>query len=271
MRSHLLDFTLVDDVTLALADCRDAICEAVLTARVERIGPLSEYLFQQVARPDLLPPLTASAQSQLTTCLQAILDCGRFDELPHDSCLEPKEAEFSWAPTDQAALDDPRWIAFCKRFDRAAQRARFSRTVAAGLTGALGEMVDNVLLHSGKPESAIVGYSSVTGSFEYVVADAGIGVLGSLRRNSEYHHLTDAGTALQTALTEGESRFGRASGHGLGFRQVFLSLASLQGSLRFRSGDHSLELDGMNPCLSTAELMQRSYFQGFMISVSCHC
>lgn len=271
MKKHPLDFDLVDDLTLASPCSRGAVCEAVSSAYVEHIGPLVEYLFHQAARPDLLPSWSTCSPTLATSSLGATLDCGSFQRMPTNLCLDSKDAEFSWCPTNQEVLEDPRWIAFCKRFDKSAQRAGFSRAVSAGMTGAFGEMVDNVLAHSEKPDRAIVGYASAQNWFEYVVADAGIGVLESLRQNPDYGYLGDAGTALRTALTDGESRFGQGRGRGLGFRQVFVSLANLRGSLRFRSGDHGIEIDGTNPCLSKSRVLQRSYYQGLMVSVLCRC
>jgi hypothetical protein len=49
---------------------------------------------------------------------------------------------------------------------------------------------------------------------EFVVADRGIGVLSSLKQNPEYADLSDAGAALQLAITDGVSRFPSETGHG---------------------------------------------------------
>ena len=72
------------------------------------------------------------------------------------------------------------------------------------------------------------------------------------------------------ALTDGESCLGRGAGRGRGFRQVFLSLAELNGRLRFRSGDHALTIDGTSPELSRARVAQLGIdFSGFLVSVVC--
>jgi hypothetical protein len=102
-----------------------------------------------------------------------------------------------------------------------------------------------------------------------VVADAGIGVLASLQTCPDYQHLAGHGEALNTALSSGETRHGRGSGHGAGFDTVFRGMASLQGSLRFRSGDHTLELNGVSPKLISPKLRQRQFFEGFAVSISC--
>ena len=50
--------------------------------------------------------------------------------------------------------------------------------------GALGELQDNVFEHSGRPDSGLVAYGASTGAFEFVVADAGRGVLREPPRKS---------------------------------------------------------------------------------------
>jgi hypothetical protein len=102
-----------------------------------------------------------------------------------------------------------------------------------------------------------------------MIADGGIGVLESLRSHPSYSHVQDYGGALRTALSSGETRFGRGSGHGTGFDTVFRNMASLKGFLRFRSGDHSLELTGISPRLVDAKLRQRAFVEGFQVSITC--
>jgi hypothetical protein len=130
-------------------------------------------------------------------------------------------------------------------------------------------MVDNTIIHSQDAAGAIAGYQWSDGSTTYCVADAGIGVLQSLRQSPEYQQLDDYGTALQTAVQDGASRFGSDRGRGLGFKQVLRSLAGIGGQLRFRSGDFSLELEGQNLTYLAAASSQRAFLQGFFVSVTC--
>jgi hypothetical protein len=74
---------------------------------------------------------------------------------------------------------------FLRRLQDAAVQAGFTPQVAKGLTGAFLEMTDNVLIHSQNAGSGIAGYRWSRDCFEYVVADAGIGVLASLRTCSD--------------------------------------------------------------------------------------
>jgi hypothetical protein len=162
------------------------------------------------------------------------------------------------------------WTAFRKRVQDAAAQAGFGSSTAAGMSASFAEMADNVLVHSSLPRSGFCGYRFAPGVFEYAVADAGIGVLESLRQSQHYREsVTDAGKALATALRDGESRYGPRSGHGYGFRQLFATLAGLNGYLRFRSADYVLEIGGASPALSHARIAQRQFYQGFMVFVLC--
>ncbi len=94
-------------------------------------------------------------------------------------------------------------------------------------------------------------------------------MLASLRSNPEYAHLMDEEGALQCALTDGESRFGRAAKRETGFSTLFRSLVNMNASLRFRSGDHALTLAGTSPTLVNAHVARKAPATGFMISVRC--
>ena len=97
----------------------------------------------------------------------------------------------------------------------------------------------------------------------------GVGVLATLREAEEFSDFTDHGLAMHAALQENVSRHGRNSGHGNGFRDLFIGLAHLNADLRFRSGDHALLISGPQPELKTARLAQKSLFQGFLVAVRC--
>ena len=141
---------------------------------------------------------------------------------------------------------------------------------AQALVGALGELEDNINLHSEKAASGILVYSTDSGMLEFVVSDTGIGVLESLRKNPEFSTLIDSGTALSIAIADGNSRFDRTSGHGLGIGQLFRALAGYEGEVRFRSGDHALTLSGRNPSQNgTLKLARKANLAGLTISVIC--
>lgn len=162
------------------------------------------------------------------------------------------------------------WDQWAKHVENAAVAAGLPRGLAAGLMGALGELQDNVFEHSGRPETGLVAYGAKTGTFEFVVADAGRGVLASLRENPEFTHLADCGGALRLAASDGASRHTSESGHGYGIGQLFRALAHHNAELRFRSGDHALRIWGDAPSLTgQVELLQRAWLDGLTVTVRC--
>ena len=149
----------------------------------------------------------------------------------------------------------------------AAQTAGFSGQVPGLLLAGLVELESNVHEHSDAADTGIIAFRAAPGVFEFVVADAGIGVLRSLGKSKAFSGLRDHGEALHQALTEGVSRHGVNAGRGFGFRQVFVGLADLHGSLRFRSGDHAMTLDGISPNEKGSRISQKVPLQGFFAHV----
>lgn len=158
--------------------------------------------------------------------------------------------------------------AFMFAMQKAMLSAGFARAFANGLVGAIGEMESNVHEHSHAVDSGLIGYRVAADAVECIVADAGIGVLGSLQRGA-FPSLADSGEALKIALTDGRSRYGVGKGRGYGFRELFRALSSHNGSLRFRSDDQLLTIRGDSPTLSRARLQQRAPVSGFSVSVIC--
>lgn len=162
------------------------------------------------------------------------------------------------------------WDQWAKHAENAAIAAGLPKDLAAGLLGALGELQDNVFEHSDRPESGLVAYGASNGAFEFVVADAGRGVLASLRENPEFTHLADCGAALRLAAADGTSRHASSSGHGYGIGQLFRALAHHNAELRFRSGDHALRIWGDAPSLTgQAELLHKAWLDGLTVTVRC--
>jgi len=152
---------------------------------------------------------------------------------------------------------------------KAAVGAGFSKHVAGQLVAAIMEMVDNIYLHSTLSESGLAAFHARPGYFEFAVLDRGVGVLRSLQQCTEYARLSDHGDALQTALTDGCSRFGPNSNHGHGFRPLFIGLSNLNGALRFRTGDHALTIDGRDPISIPWTKIAKPNISGFLAFVSC--
>lgn len=169
-----------------------------------------------------------------------------------------------------AGADNTLWDQWAKHAENAAVSAGIAKGLVAGLMGALGELQDNIIEHSGRPDSGLVAYGAGHGAFEFVVADAGRGVLASLHENPEFAHLTDSGAALHVAASDGASRHARSTGHGYGIGQLFRALAHNAAELRFRSGDHALRLWGDAPSLTgQVELAQKAWLDGLTVTVRC--
>lgn len=235
-------------------------------AAVVRIGPVVEYAYYDYGRAVArLSDLAAAPAAAAFAAALASPGPGRGAGSPS---VRPRAVEFCRAPRDPEETDDPAWAAFLIRMERAGVRAGLARTFAQALVGTCGEMADNVLLHSGSPGTGLVGYRWAAREFEYVVADAGVGVLESLRTNPRYSWLADSGQALETAVADGETRYGSGSGHGLGFSDLTHNIASRGSYLRFRSGDHAHVLDGTRARMERRTL-PCAPFGGFLISVVC--
>jgi hypothetical protein len=130
-------------------------------------------------------------------------------------------------------------------------------------------MESNIHEHSDRAASGILAFQARSSLFEFVAADAGVGILATLREAEEFSDLTDAGLAMHAALQEDVSRYGRGSGHGNGFRDLFQGLMHLNADLRFRSGDHALLINGPHADLKSARLAQKAPYLGFLAAVRC--
>lgn len=226
------------------------------------IGPAVEYAM-------LLP--NADAASRLTpfplvVSIQESVKPLAAPATHLDTSLAPRDYEVVRLPS--AGNYDLGFTPFRKRMECAAVSAGISATIAQGLAGALGEMVDNIFEHAKIFNTALAAYRWVAGEFEFVVADNGIGVLASLRSNPRYQHLIDSGRALETAIQKGESSIDDC-GRGMGFTELITQLVNLNGTVRLRSGDHWLGIE-----LQEAELLPRIgrtplEYQGLMVSFSC--
>jgi len=166
---------------------------------------------------------------------------------------------------------DNRLAAFLMDAQRAARDTAGLPSPAPGqLTAAMQELESNIHEHAGATDTAFLAFRAAPGVFEFVTGDRGIGILASLRSCTAHAGLPDHGKALGAALTDGISRHGPDSCHGHGFRPMFVGLLNLIGSLRFRSGDHALTMDGTSPNLATAQIAQKPAIDGFFASVRCH-
>ena len=181
----------------------------------------------------------------------------------------PSDKRVGFFRTTNSENDTSNSYSFGMAAQKAAAGAGFSRHVASQLVAAIMEMVDNIYLHSSLSETGLAVFHARPGYFEFAVLDRGVGILRSLQQSAEYARLTDHGDALQTALTDGCSRFGLNSNHGHGFRPLFIGLSNLNGALRFRTGDHALTIDGRDPISIPWTKIAKPNISGFLAFASC--
>ena len=259
-------FEAVDDMLWQAVAGRLHLMPPITLARYGLVGPLVELAIGHMATPEayhrvvIEPPIfheIARALAVGTVTGAAYRDRAGVFPL---SRFDPSDGD----------VDNSLWDQWAKHAENAAVAAGLPRGLAAGLMGAVGELQDNVIEHSGRTDTGLVAYSAGTDTFEFVVADAGRGVLASLRENPQFTRLSDCGLALRAAASDGVSRYADGTGHGYGIGQLFRALARHAADLRFRSGDHALRLWGDAPSLTGhVELAQKAWLNGLTISVRC--
>ncbi|TGU89425.1 hypothetical protein EN794_046990 [Mesorhizobium sp. M00.F.Ca.ET.151.01.1.1] len=255
-----LTFDLVDDICLGLQS--GTVTEAGLPpTHADGLGPLLELRHTQ-------PNILNGDGGRLWLATDSHRELLRNMHVT-DAWFEHASGHQGYISVDRLRRDELAWTDFVLRAKRAAIAVGFSDDYGAKLTAAIGEFYANVIDHSGHTDTGYVVYSASPGRFEFVVADAGVGVLNSLRSNPAYAHLVDAGTALELALDEGVSRYYTEQGHGFGFRPLFVGLANISRYMRFRSDDHSRSLTRNADGSIDAQTSQLATTNGFFCCVVC--
>jgi len=164
------------------------------------------------------------------------------------------------------SADDAWWVQRLHELQRELGENGFGTNLARALTSAVAEMVDNVWLHSSADGPGLVAYQIRRRKLAFCVADLGVGVLSSLKRNPEHRHLASSMDALQKAIQPGVSS--HADGNGLGFPSLLHALAELWGTTRLRSGEAAMIID------RTSEKRKKGYhylpsLPGLHVAVKC--
>ncbi len=256
-------FDVADDLLWQAEAGRLADRGAITVGRSGQIGPLVELALATRAMPTAYASVTVTPAffGQVVQALVAGHISG--------GSVRDVAGVFPLARLDPAG-DDSLWHQWVSHAENAAVASGLARRLVGGLMGALGELQENVYQHSGRPETGLVAYATVKGTFEFVIADSGVGVLASLRQNPEFAQLSDSGNALRVAVSDGASRHGRAGGRGYGIGQLFRALAHDSAELRFRSDDYALRLWGDAPSLTGLyEVAQKARLDGLVITVRC--
>jgi len=259
-------FEAADDLLWQAVAGRLPLVPPLTLVRSGFVGPLAELAIGRMATPEayrgitIEPPFFHQIERALANGTISGAGAGELAGVFPLRRFEPSDGN----------AESELWDQWAKHMENAAVAAGLSRGLAAGLMGALGELQDNVFEHSDRPETGLVAYGAKTGTFEFVVADAGRGVLASLRENPEFTHLADCGAALRLAVADGTSRHTSESGHGYGIGQLFRALTHHNAELRFRSGDHALRIWGDAPSLTgQVELIHKAWLDGLTITVRC--
>lgn len=262
MGSISANFAVADDLLREAAQGRLAQHGAIVLEKSGRIGPLVEIALAASLHSDQY--CGVSVNSSFATSLDHALRAQR----AFGSSYNDRTGAFPLSVTNPVTASGTEWDQWTTHAENAAKAHGLNAHLVAGLLGALIEIQDNVYEHSGAPETGVVAYAITSNSFEFVVADRGIGVLASLRQNPKYADVSDAGAALQLAITDGVSRFPLETGHGQGFNQLFRTLVGHSAELRFRSGDHALTLrPGRDITEGASVLAQVAPMAGLSISV----
>lgn len=152
---------------------------------------------------------------------------------------------------------------------KSANVARIPKPAVLRMTSALGEMFDNIFEHSDAALTGLTAFRSLPGSFEFIVADQGMGVLSSLRRSPRYADLADHGEALGCALQPSVTRYDGAD-RGHGFDRLVEGMANMNSELRFRSGDALIQMSSFNGGRAKPIVAKRPALPGFIISAKFH-
>ncbi|MEH6702699.1 hypothetical protein [Parasphingorhabdus sp.] len=265
MKPILADFASADDLLREAGQGRLAGHDSIVLEKSGRIGPLVEIALAAMAHSEQYRGVSVNSSFavRLNQALQTRCPFGS----NYDDCA----GAFPLSAINPVTSTGPEWDQWTTHAENIAKAQGLNSHLVAGLLGALIEIQDNIYEHSGEPETGVVAYATTTNSFEFVVADQGIGVLSSLRQNPKYGDVNDAGVALGLAITDGVSRFPSETGHGQGFNQLFRALVGHNAELRFRSGDHALTLrPGRDFTEGASVLAQVAPMVGLSISVFCN-
>lgn len=260
---HSSNYRLVDQVSLALERGNDGVFDKVGGMSIAGIGPVIEMLSFARARPDIRRLLPLCVEKDVVTALERgwqeplrVISgdngTGRWGLL----CFRDATVEELALPLHAFQVETQKALRFRRKVSRAKAR----------ICGAIKEMVDNIFDHSEAPETGIAAFCGGTDTFEVSIGDAGRGILASLRSNPRFAYLRDAGSAMETALKDRNSRYPPEENRGYGFGTLLRALNSLDAELRFRSGDYALEVAGRNPSQRDPHISQKASLPGFVVS-----
>lgn len=273
MRTDWLSVALVEEIHWAVVRGKP-VADVVAGLQGATLSGLLEYgCLRRTCGDGAIPPLPVKiTESDLGKALKAVRSVlgvrANGSQKPSFRRHDPQPAEFHVLSGEKDIVSDD-WVNFANRFDASARSVGHSFDAAARLHSALDEMAENAVIHAQAP-AILVGYHVLPGKALFCVADVGIGVLASLQKNAAYRDLHLHGDAIRSALQDGVTSCSPGDGGGgFGFRKVFNSLTDQWGSLRFRSGEACLTMDGTDLDTNLGAVRQTPVLLGFQVTVCC--
>lgn len=234
---------------------------------IATLSGLIEYTL--LNRFDASFPVLPDRISRLSLASELLDALNRVDsvsEYPRNSLksISARDHEFfTFTIKDQRESD---WELFRVRLQQSAFNAGFPILKSRAIAGAIHEMRDNALLHSLAPDTILVAYQVLESAFCCCICDLGIGVLKSLQSNAKYAQLATHNEAIRKSMEAGVTRL--ESG-GFGFHTLFSALASLWGTLRLRSGEGCVTMDGTTLDATFGKTSTVLFRPGFQVSICC--
>ena len=130
------------------------------------------------------------------------------------------------------------------------QYIEIETTVLQAVSYCFYEILDNVLIHSGKDLGTVIThYDAANHILSFLVADDGIGVREPLSENEKYAEISESEAlriCVKDAITDGK---------GMGFGLYSTSLLARDAGLKFevRSGNHTLTLQSGDEAISESQ------------------
>ena len=268
----LLTAAVVEGLHTASLTGRSTLVEQAVAALQDATLPgLVEYLCLRHSTTGTLslPPLPAAVyQSAVGVALQRVVcpfGLRTAGGMVPNTSVNPSEAEFFFLRSE-ADYRSHAYGLYETRWARAGERAGL-RAKQSLMQLAMTAMSENGLLHSRGADGVLVGYRVLPHAALFTVADLGRGVLGSLRSNSKYAHLVHHREALRLALRDGVTCLDMPGGNG--FRQLFKALVSQFGTIRFRTGNVCLTMDGQDFDANLGHETFPEDVVGFQVTMCC--
>ena len=256
------DFAAADDILQEAVSQRLERHSPIIIEKSGRVGPVVELTLASLRFADQYR--SVDVQGEFASNLRRALQSGQ----PFGSGYQDVVGAFPLGAENPIVVASALWDQWVLHAENIAKSKGLNDELVASLVGAMVEIQDNVYEHSGAPQTGLVVYAVTPNSFEFVVADRGVGVLQTLRQNPHYADIADAGAALREVIRDGVSRFPAETGRGQGFNQLFRALVGHNAELRFRSGDHALTMRPTSDALhGETVLAQVAPLNGFTVSV----